>query len=69
MSAGRAQTTGRRARGSAQIQIRLSAAELAALDSAIDAARGDESRPAFATRALLAALAASVAPLKKQRTP
>ena len=54
MSAGRAQTTGRRAVGSAQVQLRLSAAELAALD----AARGGESRPAFATRALLSALLA-----------
>ena len=55
MSAGRAQTTGRRARGSAQIQIRLSAAEL----SAVDSARGELTRPAYITRVLMAALLAS----------
>lgn len=48
-----AQITGRRAVGSAQVQIRLSAAEL----SAVDSARGELTRPAYITRVLMAALA------------
>ena len=51
MNPGRTPTTGRRAKGSAQVQVRLSAAEVAELDRL----RGSESRAAFVTHALLVA--------------